>query len=125
MTKESTTKITDYGFPNPHGFEVLAVCARVAHIKEKFYIIAGYIPPNYMVSKGKSCLEHINNLVLDIKRRADNDRVIIAGDFNQWGIGEALLDYADISEVETPPTRGERRIDRIFTNFPDLINEAS
>ena len=47
--------------------------------------------------------------------------MVIAGDFNQWGIGNALEDYIDLSEAAVGPTRGTHQIDRIFTNFGDVV----
>ena len=124
IARDSTTKIRDFTFPNPDNFEVLTVCATVATIKRKFYLTAAYIPPNYTTARGKACLEHINNLVLNIKRNTQDPYILIAGDFNQWDVGLAVQDYADLVEVPTPATRGERHIDRIFTNWSDDIHDS-
>ena len=124
IAKESSVRLAEYDFPNPERYEVLAVTAKVANIKSKFYIIGVYIPPNYVVARGRACLNHINDLVLEIKRTAENPLIVLAGDFNQWDVQEALLDYPEVQEVLTPPTREDRRIDKIFTNFHDDISEA-
>ena len=104
IAKENSVKMAVYNFPNPESYEVLAVSARVEDIKSRFYIIGAYIPPNYLVAKGKACLSHINDLVLDIKTKAENPLIVLAGDFNQWNVQDALLDYPELNEVLTPPT---------------------
>ena len=124
VTRESTTRVKDYGFPNPERFEVLAISASVAKIRRKFYIIGAYIPPNYTVLKARACMSHINDLILDIKTKANEPYILLGGDFNQWQIDEALADYEEISEVMTPPTRGTRRIDRIFMNWHGEATES-
>ena len=49
---------------------------------------------------------------------------MIAGDFNQWKIGEAVGDLVDVREVFIGPTRGSRSIDRIFVNFSRSVVES-
>ena len=41
---------------------------------------------------------------------------MVAGDFNQWKINEVLEDFVDLSESDVGNTRGDRSIDRIFSN---------
>ena len=48
----------------------------------------------------------------------------IAGDFNQWDLSSALAEFCDMIEVTTPATRGDRHIDKIFTNWPDYIEDS-
>ena len=48
----------------------------------------------------------------------------MAGDFNQWDIGEALLDFPDLKEAPVGPTRQDLLIDKIYTNLSRSINEA-
>ena len=125
VTRASITKIKDYSFPNPQSFEVLGTCISVTNVQRKFYAIAAYIPPNYTAARGKSCLEHINNMVLDIKRKTQDPYILVAGDFNQWPIGDALQDYVEMTEVPSPPTRGDRKIDKIFINwYEDVIDSG-
>ena len=112
----SQTKMKEYCFPNPENFEVLIVEATVKHLPRKVYVLAAYVPPGYNVQRGRGCLEHINNAVLDIKSKVTDPYFCIAGDFNQWPVQEYLDDYPDISEIVTPPTRKDRRIDKIFLN---------
>ena len=112
-----------YPFLNPEAFEVLPLEVDLFSISRKFFAIAAYIPPNYPVAKGRACLQHISDIVLDIKRKNPGAYIIVAGDFNQWEVGEALRDYTDVLELDTAPTREDRRIDRIFTNWSEDITD--
>ena len=49
---------------------------------------------------------------------------LVAGDFNQWKVEDALEDFPDLREVDVGPTRKDRTIDRIFTNFGRSITEC-
>lgn len=48
----------------------------------------------------------------------------LAGDFNQWAVESALVEFPDIGEVNVGPTRGDRRIDRIFCNLARRVGES-
>ena len=48
----------------------------------------------------------------------------MAGDFNQWHVTEKLAEFCDIQEVPSPPTRGNRKIDKIFVNWIDDIHDS-
>ena len=110
-----------YPFHNPEQFEVLPLIVELPSVKEKILVVAAYIPPNYQVPRGRACLEHINNVVLDMKRQSPSAYTLVAGDFNQWDIADALADFSDMQELDTPATRDGRRIDRTFTNWPNDI----
>ena len=122
-SNNASTTMKEYKFNNDENYEVLAVSATVRGIKERVFIIAVYVPPGYDVPRGRGCLEHVNNLVLDIKMKFSDPLICIAGDFNQWKIVDNLIDFPDIREVPTPPTRNGRRIDKILCNWYDDIYE--
>ena len=113
-----------FPFPNLESFEILPVSVNLYSTKRPFYIVAAYIPPNYTVRRGKLCLQHINDLILDIKRKDNEAYIVIAGDFNQWPINEALGDFPELVEITTPPTRDDRFIDKIFVNWSDDVYDS-
>ena len=84
---------------NPDSYEILPVIGSVTCSSRKFVVIAVYIPPNYTVARGSACLDYLENLVFEIKRRYSDPFIYIAGDFNQWAIDTALQEFPDISEV--------------------------
>ena len=103
--------------PNPDNFEVLPVIGTMSGTSRKIVVIAAYIPPNYLVPRGAACLEYIESLVIDLKNKYRDPYIVIAGDFNQWEIGDALCEFPDLREVHVGPTRGDRAIDRLFCNM--------
>ena len=126
ILKNNSSKGITYPFNHPENYEALPLPLQINldSITRKIVIIAAYIPPNYTTARGKVSLQHICDLVLDIKRKISGAYILIAGDFNQWEIGDALLDYPELVEVPTPPTRGDRHIDKIFTNWHEHIHES-
>ena len=87
----------------------------------KVVVIGCYIPPNDVTARAKECLDHITDVVIEARRKYSDPFLIIAGDFNQWDVAHALRDYSDVSEVMVGPTQGNRSIDRLFTNFGDMV----
>ena len=124
ITRENCTRSTLLKFPNPECFEVLTTSITHPDIKQKIFVTAAYIPPNYTVPRGKQCLQHISDVVLHIKNTNPDPLVLVAGDFNQWDIAGALSEFSDLEELSTPATRGDRHIDKIFMNWPEHIHEG-
>ena len=110
--------------PNPEGYEVLASISSLPGYSRKLLCVGCYLPPNYPVPKGKAALEHIENVIRDLKRTYQDPFILVGGDFNQWEVGEALSDFPDLREVDVGPTRGSRCIDRIFSNFGRSITDC-
>ena len=121
--KSSISTFKPYPVQNPEDYEVLIVSGHLKRIKRKFFLLSVYIPPNYSVPRGKGALQFVYDQVLDIKLKYPDPYIIVAGDFNQWKIGEALLDFPDLWEAQVGPTRNDRSIDRIISNLPQ--NESS
>ncbi|MEL7308589.1 MAG: reverse transcriptase family protein, partial [Pseudomonadota bacterium] len=50
--------------------------------------------------------------------------LLIGGDFNRISLQELIIDTG-LSVLDSPPTRGEARLDLLLTNKPELINRVS
>ena len=48
----------------------------------------------------------------------------MGGDFNQWAIDNALQESPDLREANVGPTRNDRCIDWLFTNFGRSVEES-
>ena len=110
--------------PNPDNFEVLVTLSNVTGYSRKLLTVGCYLPPNYPIPRGRAALDHIEDVVREIKRQYRDPFLIVAGDFNQWAIHDALQDFPDLREALVGPTRKDRCIDRIFTNFGWSITES-
>ena len=124
VTRENCSRSSVVRFPNPENFEVLPVCLTIPEIQQKLFVVAAYVPPNYLVARGKLCLSHISDLVFHIKNTNPNPLILVAGDFNQWDLAGALAEYCDMVEVQTPATRGDRHIHKIFMNWNEHVEES-
>ena len=109
---------------NRGNYEVLPAVGSLRGYSRKLVVIGCYIPPNYNTARAKACLDHITDVVLEARRKYSDPFVVVSGDFNQWDIGCAHQDYADIVKSAVGPTRGGRCIDRVFTNFSDFVQGA-
>ena len=69
-------------------------------------------------------MDFVADCVTQAKRRYDDPFIFVAGDFNQWRIDEILADFIDVREIEVGPTRGDRLIDRIFSNSGRAVVES-
>ena len=87
-------------------------------------MIAAYIPPNYPVSRGRACIDYIEELLVEVKRRINDPFIILGGDFNQWPAEESIAEFADFSEIQVGSTRGDRAIDRFFSNMGRSIDSS-
>ena len=104
---------------NRENYEILAVYGAVKEVERKFFVIAAYLPPNYTTVRAKAAMKVIYDTLMDIKRKFADPYIIIAGDFNQWQIDKELEDFVDVWETSGGPTRGNRTIDRVFSNLPE------
>ena len=93
---------------NPEKFEILPSIATIKGSARKLVVVAAYMPPNYAVPRARQCLEYIENAIIDIRRTYRDPYIVVAGDFNQWEIEQALAEFQDIKEVTVGPTRGDR-----------------
>ena len=110
--------------PNTDDFEVLVTAETIKGHTRKLIVLACYLPPSYTKLRGEAALDYINGLIVQLKITYTDPYLVIAGDFNQWAIGDALLDFSDLKEAAVGPTRGSREIDKIFTNISRSITEA-
>ena len=90
----------------------------------KFVAVCVYMPPGMSSASAQSCLGFLVDGLLEIKRRYQDPFIALSGDFNQYKIIEALKDYPDLVLLQTPPTRGGKTLDLLFTNFPSQINAS-
>ena len=118
--RQSAVSLRKWKLHNPKNFEVVVAEGKLNGCGRKLIIVGCYLPPGYSVPRGREAMDFISGIVSEAKRRLDDPLIIVAGDFNQWKIGEVLVDYPDLMEHSSAPTRGDRCIDRTFSNLPDV-----
>ena len=115
--RKSVSSFKTFRYANPENFEVLPAFTTLRGSARKLVVVAAYIPPNYPVPRARQCLDFIESLIIQVRLTFRDPYIVVAGDFNQWQIDQALVEFPDISEVHVGPTRGDRAIDRLFCNM--------
>ena len=110
--------------PNPDGHEVLCTATKLPGYTRQLVTVACYLPPGLTVPIARQCLSHIEDVVIEVKRRFRDPFLVVAGDFNQWEIQSAMADFPDLREANVGLTRKDKCIDRMFTNFDRAQREA-
>ena len=121
---ESTCSFRELQIHNPNNFEVLAALGNIPGHARRMLAIACYMPPGATTSRGHACLDFIEDLLIKFKRKYSNPFIVVAGDFNQWKVEDVMGNFLDMTESCVGPTRGNRCIDRTFTNFGDQVKDA-
>ena len=122
--KNSACTMKKLDMPNPEKFEILVTLASLPGYSRKLITVACYLPPGYPVARGKAALAHIEDVVQEVKRQYKDPFIVVTGDFNQWDVAGALQDYPDLREADVGPTRKDRCLDRVFTNFERAVAES-
>ena len=105
---------------NPSNFEILTAVGSAHSLTRKIAVVGCYVPPNYTVARAQACLNHIEGVVIELKRRLKDPVIIVMGDFNQWEVETALQEFWDMGGSSAGPTRGSLKLDRIFTNLGQI-----
>ena len=104
-------------FDKPDKFKVLVTVASLPGYSRRLLTVACYLPPRYTVHRGRAAIQCIEDIILDVKRPYRDPFIIVASDFNQWTVEDAIQEYHDLRESAVGPTRRGRCLDCIFTNF--------
>ena len=115
--RKKVGKFKPLSYPNPENFEVLPAVCSLTGTTRKLVVIAAYVPPNYAVGRGNACIEYIEDLVVEAKRLFSDPFIVIGGDFNQWAADQCVAEFPDMTETLVGATRGDRAIDRLFSNM--------
>ena len=124
LWKEGQVNFGDVPIKNEARYEVL-ICARsVPGHTRKYVVIACYIPPNYDRKRGAGAINFVRDCITNSKKHYKDPYILLAGDFNQWAVEEAVVEYPDMMEILFGSTRESRSIDRFFTNVGSLVPES-
>ena len=105
--RESTCSFRQIAINNLNNYEILAALGNVPGQPRKVIVLACYMPPGDAAARGNSCIDFIQDLLVQMKRKYSNPYLIVSGDFNQWKIEDAMADFPDMQEVSVgPPEQG-------------------
>ena len=123
ISRLSRLNMKNFPIANPDDFEIVASVGKAPGVKGKLFCVGCYLPPNITSARAKANVEFISDLLNEAKRKFEGCSIIIAGDFNQWPVGELLDEHPDLAEIDHGPTREDREIDRSFINFSRSLTE--
>ena len=109
----------------PSEYEVLAAIIRRTSQRRKILCIAAYIPPNYDAEKTTGCIEYLANVINLLRAKYDSPYIVLGGDFNMKPVHNATKEVTGLKLLDSPPTRGNRALDRLATNFNGLLCETA
>ena len=69
-------------------------------------------------------MNFVVDAIIELKRRFHDPQLVVMGDFNQWKMGQALVDFVDLKEVDIGHTRKDRSLDKIFLNMSRAVVES-
>ena len=97
--KDSACNLKEMKLHNPGNYEVIAAAGSIKGCPRKIVVVGCYLPPNDPVGRGRGALDFITGVLSEAKRRYDDPILVLAGDFNQWDVGSAVLDFPDLVEA--------------------------
>ena len=104
--------------------EVVCALGKIAGMRRMLAIFTVYVPPKTSAGDRAKIGEGLAAEIAEICTKFARPVVIIGGDFNHADVGAALNEVGNFSEVATGPTRGNNKLDIIYTNSAEDIVEA-
>ena len=101
-----------------NNFELVCARGKQEGMDRILVIVGIYVEPRMTAGRLAEFLSLLEDLILQEKAASNNPLFIIAGDVNKRDFSPAFADYVDFNEVEHGPTRGNEKLDKIWTNQP-------
>ena len=79
VSNSATCSLKKLDLPNPHNYEVLATLSAVQGHSRKLVTIACYLPPGYNVGRGRGGLEHVEDVVREVKSKYKDPFIVVGG----------------------------------------------
>ena len=92
----------------------------IRFVKLKVLLLAIYIPPNLKKKDHESIFEHMSSFIESSLLRDDCERLIIAGDLNDFPTENLEIQFS-LKQTVTSPTRGDSILDKILLSH-DLLD---
>ena len=99
-----------------NGCEVVAAKGKIADCNRTIYVIGIYVLPAIRRAALDKYCDTIRCIIEKIKIDDRGPLIVLAGDINRHDIAPAFEDFLDFHYKNTPPTRGDERLDLIYLN---------
>ena len=103
-------------------FETVAAIGMIHGYKRKMLIVCSYLPPG--MKSHLDCMEEIVGIMNQAKIDYSDPFILIGGGFNEFSVAPILAVCSSLRLCESPPTRHDKTIDLLITNFDSHIKES-
>lgn len=94
---------------------------KIGKTTRKIAVFTVYIPPRTKAADHAELCRALSIEIACLKANMKDPLIVIGGDFNHRDISEALIDFNDLCLLQTGPTGGPNRLDLLYTNFNNPI----
>ena len=105
--------------------EIVCTVGKINGCSRKLVIIGIYISPRCRAPQVHDALERVADVIRKVKDLFPDPFIALGGDFNKAKIEEASNEFPDLTIVNSPPTRGDAKLDLMATNFESDIEAVS
>ena len=121
--KRSGIQLKEITMPD-NNYEMIFSVGTLPKFSRKMIAICVYMPPGMPAQNVQDGFTYFVDCILELKGRNRDFFIAISGDFNGYDVASYMDDYPDLVLLETSPTRGDRNLDLLYTNFNDHIVES-
>ena len=106
------------------GHEIVCAFRRIASARRPVAVFAVYLPPRTKAESRRRLAETLAAEVASMSASLNNPAIFVGRDFNHACMSGALNDVGTFWDIATGPTRGDNRLDIIYTNVIGDIKDA-
>ena len=105
-------------------FEILAVRGKIKGYSKELTVFSCYLPPRLLRRESNEFMELLSDAISEAKQSSDG-WLMVGGDWNGRSLNSVLDLYPDLKILKTAPTRKDRTLDILCTNFDDYIKKQA
>ena len=97
------------------GQEILCMTGKIKKIPKRIAIFVVYVPPDMRAQNFRELCDTIMLEIAAVRLAMGNPVIYVGGDFNHRDIGPSLKLAANFELIDTAPTRGNNRLDLLYS----------
>ena len=100
-------------------FKLVAAVGRIGKVPRQVALFCVYLEPRMKVEDLRELNQLVCHEILQLKSSGD-PLIFFGGDLNKKSVGPALVNFPDIVQVNSEPTRGDACLDILFSNSSSI-----
>ena len=117
------TKLPLETLKNKKKYEIVAARGKLKGYKQTLTFFSCYVPPKLTKDESLEFMDLLSNAIAEAKTSGEG-WFVLGGDWNNRQLELAIEMYPDIKILLTPPTRKNRILDKVASNFGDFCKTA-